>query len=226
MAVTPEELLHDGRLDEALVALQERVRKDAANPKLRTFLFQLLAVRGEWERALTQLNVAADLDPASLAMAQTYREALACEAFRTSVFAGERSPVVLGNPAQWTAELLDALRLAGQGEFAASQSLRDRAFAAAPAVSGSLNGERFEWIADADPRLGPMIEVVLNGRYCWVPFANVSEIRLEPFGTNGLRGTGKVGSDPRLRVAVTLTLAGGKPQQERFEPFARPAARK
>ncbi len=180
MAVTPEELLHDGRLDEALVALQERVRKDAANPKLRTFLFQLLAVRGEWERALTQLNVAADLDPASLAMAQTYREALACEAFRTSVFAGERSPVVLGNPAQWTAELLDALRLAGQGEFAASQSLRDRAFAAAPAVSGSLNGERFEWIADADPRLGPMIEVVLNGRYCWVPFANVSEIRLEP----------------------------------------------
>jgi type VI secretion system protein ImpE len=113
-------------------------------------------------------------------MAQTYREALACEALRSAVFAGSRSPVVFGRPAQWTAELLDALRLAGLGEFEASRRLRDRAFDAAPGASGTLNGERFEWIADADARLGPMIEVVVNGRYCWVPFSNISEIRLEP----------------------------------------------
>jgi hypothetical protein len=42
---------------------------------------------------------------------------------------------------------------------------------------------------------------------------------LMPFGTNGMRATGKVVQDPKLRVAVSLTLAGGKPQQERFEPF-------
>ena len=48
-------------------------------PKLRVFLFQLLCVLGQWERALTQLNVAAELDAQALAMAQMYREALQCE---------------------------------------------------------------------------------------------------------------------------------------------------
>jgi type VI secretion system protein ImpE len=175
-----EDFVAQGRLDDALKSLQDVVRRNPADAKWRVFLFQLLAVRGEWDRALNQLNVAAELDPLNLAMAQTYREALACEALRSAVFSGARSPVVFGTPSQWTAELVDALRLAASGEIDASQRLRDRAFEAAPAVSGTLNGERFEWIADADTRLGPMIEVVVNGRYCWVPFANISEIRLEP----------------------------------------------
>ena len=42
---------------------------------------------------------------------------------------------------------------------------------------------------------------------------------LEPFGTNGLRAAGKVVTDPKLRVVVSLTLPGARPQQERFEPF-------
>jgi hypothetical protein len=58
-----------------------------------------------------------------------------------------------------------------------------------------------------------------------------TDIRLEPSGTHALRGSGRLVADPRLRVAVSVTLAGGKPQQERFEPFqplpaGQPAARK
>ena len=41
------------------------------------FLFQLLAVQGQWDRALTQLNMAGEMDAAHLAMVQTYREAFA-----------------------------------------------------------------------------------------------------------------------------------------------------
>lgn len=58
-----------------------------------------------------------------------------------------------------------------------------------------------------------------SGRATLLLGAERSEIPLEPFGTNGLRATGKVVQDPKLRVVVSLTLAGGKPQQERFEPF-------
>ena len=46
------------------------------------FLFQLLCVVGQWERALNQLNVASSLDPEALAMAQIYGEAVRCEAVR------------------------------------------------------------------------------------------------------------------------------------------------
>ena len=38
----------------------------------------------------------------------------------------------------------------------------------------------FSWIADADSRLGPVLEAVINGRYYWVPFSRLAKIQLEP----------------------------------------------
>jgi type VI secretion system protein ImpE len=37
----------------------------------------------------------------------------------------------------------------------------------------------FEWIADADSRLGPVLEATINGRYCWVPFAALAKVAIE-----------------------------------------------
>ena len=34
--------------------------------------------------------------------------------------------------------------------------------------------------ADADSRLGPVLEAVINGRYYWVPFSRLTKIELEP----------------------------------------------
>ena len=38
----------------------------------------------------------------------------------------------------------------------------------------------FAWIADADPRLGPVLEVFVNGNYMWVPFARVHAMQFDP----------------------------------------------
>jgi type VI secretion system protein ImpE len=54
-----------------------------------------------------------------------------------------------------------------------SQALREQALEAAPASSGRIDGEPFAWIADADGRLGPMLEIILDGRYSWVPFQHL-----------------------------------------------------
>ena len=58
-----------------------------------------------------------------------------------------------------------------------------------------------------------------TGRATVLLGAERSDLKMEPFGTNGMRATGKLVADPKLRVAVSLTLADGKLQQERFEPF-------
>jgi type VI secretion system protein ImpE len=42
-----------------------------------------------------------------------------------------------------------------------------------------MNGNAFEWIADADSRLGPVLEVLLNGAYYWVPFERIRRIEFE-----------------------------------------------
>jgi type VI secretion system protein ImpE len=43
-----------------------------------------------------------------------------------------------------------------------------------------VNGEPFTWLADADNRLGPTLEAVLNGRYYWIPFSRIKRIEIEP----------------------------------------------
>jgi type VI secretion system protein ImpE len=180
LAEAAEQTLRDGDPAGALAQLQEQVRARPADPKLRVFLFQLLCVLGQWERALNQLKVASDLDPGALAMAQAYGEAVRCETIRADVFRGQRSPMVFGQPEQWLALLIESLLRAGQGDLAQSQELRARAFEEADASSGVMDGTPFAWISDADSRIGPVLEAVINGRYYWVPFARLRTIDIEP----------------------------------------------
>lgn len=174
-----EEYLRQGDLSNALKALQEQVRAKPADVKYRIFLFQLLCVMGQWDRALTQLGVAGEMDAGTLAMVHAYRGLVQCEALRHSVFAGQRHPLVFGEPEQWIALVLEALRLEGVGDSTKAQRLRSEAFDMAPASSGAINGQQFEWIADADVRIGPFLEAIVNGNYYWIPFHRISEISCE-----------------------------------------------
>jgi type VI secretion system protein ImpE len=178
-APAAEQAIRDGDLATALSRLQEQVRRAPDQAPLRTFLFQLLAVQGEWERAGTQLSLAAELDASALAMAQMYREAILCERLRAEVFAGKRSPLIFGEPSEWLALLIEALLVTGTPRAGEASALRARAFELAPTTPGTLDGQPFEWIADADMRLGPVIEAVVNGKYYWVPFARLARIDFE-----------------------------------------------
>jgi type VI secretion system protein ImpE len=177
--LTAQELVAAGDPQAALQLLQQQVRDRPADAKLRVFLFQLLCVLGQWERAMAQLVVCGELDHGTLAMVNTYHEAIKCEAVRAAVFAGKTTPVVFGQPAAWVAMLVEALSQDAQGNLPQAQRLRADAFEQAPTTAGSLNGEAFDWIADADSRLGPVLETVLNGRYTWVPFDALSSITVE-----------------------------------------------
>ncbi len=174
-----EELIAAGDPQGALDLLQRQVREHAADTKLRVFLFQLLCVLGQWQRASTQLEVCGELDAATLPMVNTYREALKCELVREAVFAGKTTPIAFGQPQAWVAWLVEALQAQARGDAGGAARLRTEAFQGAPATPGTLNGKAFEWIADADSRLGPVIEAVIKGRYCWVPFAAVAKVVIE-----------------------------------------------
>jgi type VI secretion system protein ImpE len=173
-----EELLRAGRLEEAQNALEQGIRSHPADPKLRVFFFQLLAVSGQWDRALTQLRVAAQLDAINLLTAQMYGAVLNCEIFRCHVFAGEQTPLIFGQPDPWMGWLVQAGILAAQGRYEAAAELRDKALEAAPAVGGTVDGESFEWLADADSRLGPTLEAIVDGKYYWVPFQAIKSIQI------------------------------------------------
>jgi type VI secretion system protein ImpE len=176
---TPENLLKEGRLDEALQALAAQVRSHPADAPRRVFMFQLLSLLGQWERAQNQLKVAGELDPLNALMVGAYSVALGGDRERVEVFEGKRSPVIIGEPVQWVALLLQALKLNSEGRHDQAATLREQAFEQAETAGGSVDGTPFEWIADADPRFGPCLEIITKSGYAWVPFSRIRELVFE-----------------------------------------------
>lgn len=187
-----EALLREGKLDECVAALAGQIRSKPQDPKLRIFLFQLSVVMGQWDRAIDQLDIAAQMDPAAELMAQVCRPAIQCERFRQEVFAGQRTPLVIGQPEEWLAHLIQAAMLSGQGKEDAAAELRTKALDAAPTTSGTIQLAApkgspadpqivpIDWICDEDLRLGPVLEAIIEGKYYWVPFNNILMIEIDP----------------------------------------------
>jgi type VI secretion system protein ImpE len=189
-------------LSAELSRVQKEVRAKPSDAELRTYLFQLLAVQGNWRRALEQLQVCAQLSAKAVPMAQMYREAIRCELLRADVFAGKRAPQVLGEPSAWIGTLIEALQRLASGDSKAAASLRETAFDEAEPSAGSMDGRKFEWIADGDSRLGPVLECIVHGQYFWVPFARIRKIAIE--APSDLRDL--------VWASAQLTLANGGAQ--------------
>lgn len=51
---------------------------------------------------------------------------------------------------------------------------------AAPSPSGTLNGKPFQSISDADPAIGPRLEMYAAGAYLWIPFEHIASVQLAP----------------------------------------------
>lgn len=49
-----------------------------------------------------------------------------------------------------------------------------------PPISGTLNGKPFTSLTDADPRIGPRLEIFAAGQYTWLPLASVASVRIAP----------------------------------------------
>jgi type VI secretion system protein ImpE len=183
------ELLRGGDVATALERLKDDVRNAPHEVKHRVFLFQMFAITGDWDRAMSQLKVASEMDVDASAMADAYKHVLQCEALREQVFRGERLPLVFGEPESWMAKLIEAVRLVATADYTSAAALRSEAFDEAGGTSGSIAlrnsdaasdetvpAREFEWIADADSRLGPFLEVIQQGKYYWVPFSRISRI--------------------------------------------------
>lgn len=182
MDVNPEirTLLREARLTDAIATAQDAVRKDPSAAAHRIVLFELLCLTGKWDKAITQLNVAADLDANFTLVAQMLRPALNCEALRQDIFAGARTPLIFGEPEEWLGLMVEALRLSAQGHVQQAQDLRARALELAPASPGLADDKPFEWIADMDSRLGPILEAIVSGKYYWVPLHHLKGVDIEP----------------------------------------------
>lgn len=144
------ELYRSGKLNEAIQALGSALRSNPADLRGRTFLFELLCFAGEFDRAQKQLQVLASGGGDAATGALLYHAALHAERKRQEMFTNNELP-----------------EKPTEGESAST-------------ISGTLNGEPFEALTDADPRIGGRLEVFAAGDYLWIPLEHVTEVTIEP----------------------------------------------
>lgn len=168
-------LLQSGDIAGARAALAAQLRLEPGDTKARQFFWQLIALHGEWEKAGTQLQALSTAEPKAMMLAGVFNQALGAMLTREAVWTGKERPQSIVGTEPWVEGLLDALHASAvQAPDAAARAMA--ALDAAPASAGSLNGENFAWIADADQRFGPMLEVIVGDQYGFLPFAAVKRV--------------------------------------------------
>jgi type VI secretion system protein ImpE len=84
--MTPHELVRTGKLSEALSAMVAEVRGHPADLAKRTFLFELLCLAGQYERAEKHLNLLAEASADAELGVLLYRSALSAQRKREALF--------------------------------------------------------------------------------------------------------------------------------------------
>lgn len=162
----------------AINEMELRVATAPANFEARLVLFQYLCIDGSWSRAVKELQACARLAPNMHQLAQAYRRLLRSENLRIEIFQGHCPPTFFDTTPNWGPHWIAALQHQENGETALADTARKTAFSLIKNTPGESNLGRFSSLTDGDTRLGPACELMLNGEYRWLPFAQIAEISL------------------------------------------------
>lgn len=149
---TARKLFDEGKLSQAIEALGAELRNNPSDAQRRTFLFELLCFAGLWDRADKQLEVLAGADLGAAPKHSKDRR-LGALLYRAAI-AAERT----------RQEMFQTKIPDHDGKPA----------------GGTFNGRAVQSIADADPRIGPRLEVLAGETYMWVPFEHIASVEMEP----------------------------------------------
>jgi len=144
------QLFRAGKLQEAIDALSAGLRDNPSDNKSRTFLFELLCFAGDYTRAEKHLELLQQQSGEAAMGALLYRGALNAERTRNDMFEQKTFP---------------------QSSSEASSG---------GTLDGTLNGNPFHSLTDADPRIGARLEVFAAGDYLWISWQDVAVLEVDP----------------------------------------------
>lgn len=216
-----DDLLRSGDLDGARAALIETVKRAPSDASARMFLWQLMALGGEWDKATVQLRALAQTSPEAQMLATVYSQAMEAEKTRLAAYAGKGEFPVLVASSPWIEIVAESLAADARGDLDKAEALRDEAFEAAGDTPGVVGDQKFGWLADIDSRLGPAFEAVVSGRWGLIPFEAVVSIKTE--GPKDLRDLVWLPAQIALRSgqSAAALLPARYPGSESAEPATR-----
>ena len=178
--MTAKELLDVGKLSAAIEQLNKEVKAHPADARLRTFLFELLCFAGDYQRADRQLEVIGHQSASAEIGVQAYRQLMEAEKARQRLLSDGLQPNFLFPPPPYARLHLEAINRIRENQPADARALLEEAASSYPAVSGRLDGQPFSDFQDSDVLIGPFLEVVIQGKYTWLPFAQIKRLQVSP----------------------------------------------
>lgn len=175
---TAKEFLDRGSLASALETLVAEVKANPADTARRTFLFELLCFAGEWDRAEKQLEVVGHQSAKAEIGVQAYHQNIAAERARRRVFSQGEHPQFLTSPTSEISLQLMALAKLKENDLAGARQALDEAEEQRAALPGTIDGKPFEDFRDADDRVGSALEIFMQDRYTWLPFAHIKRLEI------------------------------------------------
>lgn len=200
LAARVAELIADAALFDAADLVKSHLRAAPSDKAARHLYIDLLILSGDYERADTQCNLAANFAPEETTGFALLRNQLRAMAARDAWFANAAVPEFPNGPSdpdKLAIKLGLAHREGAAAEAAASLEELD-AFRGERAVI--WNGKPVADLRDLDDRIPHALEVIMSGgAYLWIDFAKIASVRVEPIARP---------RDLALRRA-DLTLADG-----------------
>ncbi|MCI0389612.1 MAG: hypothetical protein MOB07_12745 [Acidobacteria bacterium] len=177
---TAKELFDTGKLTAAIEELTREVKSNPTDMARRTFLFELLCFAGEWDRAEKQLEVIGSQDVKTEAGVQVYQDNIEAERARRKFFNDGLQPNFLAKPPDYVLLHLSAVSQIREGNYPGARDLLDQAEEQRPAMQGKLNDQPFQDFRDADDLVGPVLELIVQGKYTWFPFEHIQRLEVKP----------------------------------------------
>ena len=179
-SLSAEEYFQQGQIDLAVSAAAERVKKMPNDEQARTFLVELLCVQGDLERADTQLNALMTLKPDLALAVATWRQLIHAAQARLDVYQLKAKPEIIEEPTRAIKNALDIL-------LALDEKDEERLSMLVPQIDDEpqvnqffINSNEPAILRDLDDITANIFELLgTNGKYFWVDFSQVVELRLE-----------------------------------------------
>lgn len=175
-----KENLEKGQLSEAIKDMTQEVKAHPADSRSRTFLFELLCFAGELDRAKNQLEALDAQDPKADLGIDFYRKVLKAEQTRQQLFSKGTFPKLIGPCPGHIQGHLDALLQIQEGHFLKAQELLTKAAELRPDLQVTIDGTTGDGFMDLDDLFAPILEVIMQDQYYWIPFSHIRKVSITP----------------------------------------------
>ncbi|MDX6711313.1 MAG: type secretion system protein ImpE [Blastocatellia bacterium] len=178
-AAKAKTLFDAGQLSEAIAALTQAVKGNPGDTRLRTFLFELLCFAGDWERAGRQLDVIGHQGTSAEVGVQVYHNCIKAEIDRRHLITDCLAPHFIKEPPQYVDMHLEAINQLRLGDTQGLTRTLQQAEEERPALSGTRGDQIFQDFRDLDDLFGPVLELIVQNKYTWLPLEQVVELTVD-----------------------------------------------